>query len=97
MRMISFILLFALIILTISFALLNAQTVSINYFLGIKELPLSLLLLLALVLGCILCGLVQFKVLLKQRYEIHTLNKKIARLTQEVNNLRVLPVQDTEL
>lgn len=97
MRIISSILLLILVFITILFALLNAQTVTVNYFLGTHTFALSLLLLWALLLGCLLCFLVQFKILLAQRYKIHQLNKKVALLTQEVNQLRTLPIQDTEL
>ncbi len=94
MRLLSSIFLIALIILAISFSLLNAEVVSVNYFFNKQELPLSLLLLIALFLGCLLGFLAQLKVSLQQRYQNYALNKKINLLNQELNNLRALPVKD---
>lgn len=94
MRLLSSIFLLALVILVICFALLNAQTVTVNYFLAEREIPLSLLLLLALLLGCLLGFLVQLKVLLKHRYVQYQLNKKINLLNHEVSNLRALPIKE---
>ncbi|MGA2655595.1 MAG: LapA family protein [Gammaproteobacteria bacterium] len=94
MRLLSTIFLIALIILAISFSLLNAEVVTVNYFLGKQELPLSLVLLIALFIGCFLGFLVQLKISIQQRYQNHVLNKKINLLNQELNNLRALPVKD---
>lgn len=94
MRLLSSIFLILLIIIAICFSLLNAEVVSVNYFLGKKDLPLSLILLIALFLGCLLGFLAQIKISIKQRYQSHVLNKKINLLNQELNNLRALPVKD---
>ncbi len=94
MRILSFISFFIIILCAISFALLNAESVTINYFFGVRTLPLSLLLVLALFLGCLLTFLVQLKILLAQQYKIHTLNKTVKRFSQELSQLRTSPVKD---
>lgn len=94
MRLLSTIFLFALIILAISFSLLNAEVVTVNYFFAKQQLPLSLLLLATLILGCLLGFLVQIKVALQYRYRNYALNKKNKLLNQELSNLRALPVKD---
>ena len=96
MRMLSFILLLVLVILSIAFALLNAEPITINYFVGELTLPLSLLLFASLILGCVLSLLAQFKILLQYRYHIHALNKKLSISNKEINHLRVLPVRDVD-
>lgn len=94
MRLLSSIFLIVLIILAISFALLNAEVVTVNYFFAKQQLPLSLLLLAALFIGCLLGFLVQIKVSIQYRYRNYALNKKNNLLNQELNNLRALPVKD---
>lgn len=94
MRLLSFLFLLALIILAICFALLNAEVVTVNFFFAKQTLPLSLLLLAALIIGCLLGFLAQIKVSVQYRYHTYALNKKINLLTQELNNLRAMPVKD---
>ncbi|MFA6037925.1 MAG: lipopolysaccharide assembly protein LapA domain-containing protein [Legionellales bacterium] len=94
MRLLSSLFLIVLIILAISFALLNAEIVNVNYFFAKAQLPLSLLLLIALCVGCLLGFLAQVKVAITQRYRNHVLTKKNNLLNQELNNLRAMPVKD---
>ncbi len=94
MRLLSSIFIIALILFAISFSLLNAELVTVNYFFAKQQLPLSLLLLAALILGCLLGFLVQIKVSIQYRYRNYALNKKINLLNQELNNLRAMPVKD---
>ncbi len=96
MRMLSFILLLILVVLSIAFALLNAESVTLNYFVGEHTFPLSLLLFATLILGCVLSLLAQLKLLLQYRYKIHALKKKLSLSNQEINHLRVLPVRDVD-
>lgn len=94
MRLLSSLFLILLIILAISFSLLNAEIVNVNYFFAKAQLPLSLLLLIALFIGCLLGFLTQIKVSIQQRYRNHVLTKKNNLLNQELNNLRAMPVKD---
>lgn len=54
MRLISLLILSMVAILGFSFALLNAQQVPIDYYVGTRDLPLSLLLVAAFVVGILL-------------------------------------------
>lgn len=56
MRIFSILILSLVALLGISFAILNAHPVSVHYYIGARDVPLSLLLFLSLVLG-ILIGL----------------------------------------
>ena len=53
-RIITGIVVVILILLGITFAILNATPVSLNYYIGISEISLSLLLVLVLLLGIVL-------------------------------------------
>ncbi len=57
MRIIMYVLLIGIVLLGISFALLNPDVVNFNYYIGHRAFPLSLLLVMTFVSGCIL-GLV---------------------------------------
>lgn len=57
MRIFSYIILLVIILLGITFAALNAETVNLNYYLGIRPISLSLLLALCLGVG-VLIGLI---------------------------------------
>jgi putative membrane protein len=86
-----FIILAALIVV---FALLNAQAVELNYFLGKRTLPLSLLLLLSLLLGFMIGVLGTLKSVLIARARAHRFKKKATILQKEIDNLRAMPVKD---
>lgn len=74
MRIFSILILSLTALVGISFAVLNAHSVRVNYYIGVREIPLSLLLLLALVLG-ILIGIL-------------SLYPRIFRLKLEIRRLR---------
>jgi putative membrane protein len=74
MRLFSILILSLTALIGISFAVLNAQPVLVNYYFGTREIPLSLLLLMVLILG-ILIGL-------------FSLYPRIVRLKLEVRRLR---------
>ena len=60
MRIVTYLFLILLVVLALIFAGLNADLVSVNYYLGTKRLPLSLLILLSFVLGGLLGLLTAF-------------------------------------
>jgi putative membrane protein len=57
MRLITWIIASVFILIVVSFACLNAETVKLHYYLGTQELPLSVLLIGSLIIG-MLIGLV---------------------------------------
>jgi len=54
MRIFSYVILVIIIALGITFAALNAETVNLNYYLGVRPISLSLLLVLCLGVGVLL-------------------------------------------
>jgi len=94
MRIITYILLFAIILLGISFAALNPNAVNFNYYLGHRAFPLSLLLVITFVLGCALGLLVGFFLLLKLKIKSYRLQNQLKVAEKEITNLRAIPLQD---
>ncbi len=77
MRIISLVALFALIMVVIAFASLNAQSIDVNYLLGRASLPLVLVMFINLVFGALIGYLVMgFKVI--------RLNSKIRQLNSQL-------------
>ncbi|MDH5444532.1 MAG: LapA family protein [Gammaproteobacteria bacterium] len=94
-RIMSSILIFLLMLTGIFFAVLNSQTVQLNYYFGVKELALSLLMILNIIIGTILGILVSAGHLLKARHDISRLKKNIQLAEKEVSNLRTIPIKDS--
>jgi putative membrane protein len=93
-RIISYIFLLLIVVLGISFATLNSETVNINYYLGHKVMPLSLLLALVFSIGCLMGILVVFVGLIKIKIKNHNLQQKFKLAEKEIENLRAIPLQD---
>lgn len=62
-------------LLGISFAMLNAQQVHFDYYVGTQELPLSLLLIGTFVLGIIIGMLTFLSTIFKLKYEVRRLRR----------------------
>lgn len=75
MRFLGLIFLSLTALLGMSFAVLNAQTVTFYYYLGSAQIPLSLLLVGALVLGVIIGMLTLMLSVFKLKYEIRRLRR----------------------
>ena len=81
MKVVMFFLALLVALLGISFSVLNAQDVKVNYFLDSAELPLAFIIILAMMLGAILTFvLCSFKIF-HQKTMLYFLRKKLERLT----------------
>ena len=94
MRIISYIFLLLIIVLGVSFATLNSQIVAINYFVGHRTMPLSLLLVMVFAIGCVLGLLVLGSSLVCAKMQNRHLRKQLKLTEKEVENLRAIPLQD---
>lgn len=94
MRILTYILLLLVILFGISFAILNSQTVTVDYYFRQSNLPLSLLLVITFVFGSLLGMLVGFFLILKVKIRNHQLKQRLKLAEKEVNNLRNIPLQD---
>lgn len=82
------------LLLAISFSVINAHNVQLNYYLGEVELPLSFLIIAALLLGAVLGATAMTKTILKSRVEISRLKKAVKVNEKEIANLRSIPVKE---
>jgi len=95
MRIVTYILLIIVILLGVTFAGLNADPVMLNYYIGSAKLPLSLLLAMSLLSGCIIGLFVSLVLYVKLKSSNRRLRSRLKNLEAEVANLRTIPLKDT--
>jgi lipopolysaccharide assembly protein A len=93
-RILMYFLLLVLILLGITFAVLNSSSVSLNFYVGNITFPLSLLLVFAFAIGCLLGLLVGFWLVLRVKIKNYRLQHQLKVAEKEVENLRAIPLQD---
>jgi len=93
-RIVTYLLLLIIILIGITFAVLNPTTVTMNYYIGQKTLPLSLLLVSVFAFGCLLGLLVGGWLLLRMKIKNYRLKQRLKVAEKEVQNLRTIPLQD---
>jgi len=76
------------------FAILNAETVQINYYFGSKETPLSLAIILSMLLGAILGLLASLGLILKSKREVAKFKRLADVAEKEITNLRAIPIKN---
>ena len=94
MRILSYLMLLVIMLVGLTFASLNPTVVSFNYYLGTKEIALSLLLVFAFGLGICLGLLVAVFPWLKAKTEVFRIKSRLKVAEKEVENLRSMPIKD---
>ena len=82
------------IILGVAFSVLNAESIQLNYYLGSIELPLSLVLVLAMILGALLGIFASLGLIIGSRRSATKLKRSVAVAEKEIINLRNIPIKD---
>ena len=78
-RIFSYVFLLCVLLLGVSFAVLNAESVNVDFYLGKRTIPLSLLLVYTLGIGIFLGLLTPLISLLKLKKENHALKNTLAK------------------
>ena len=88
-------LLFLLVFMVVgaSFAIINDAPVVVDLYFVTPQLPLSLLLLLALGFGIALGGLAGMDYIMRVKKENADLKRKTRLVSEEVKNLRAMPIK----
>ena len=94
MRIFSYIFILMIVVIGISFATLNSGSVSINYYIGHRTMPLSLLLVTVFAIGSLLGVGVGLWLLLKIKLKNYRLRQRLKLAEKEIENLRAIPLQD---
>lgn len=94
MRIVSYFFLLVIILFGMTFATLNSESVTIDYYLGQSTLPLSLMLVIVFALGCLVGMVVGIWLLIKAKLLNYRLNQRLHLAEKEIENLRAIPLQD---
>jgi putative membrane protein len=83
------------VLLGVTFALHNRQTVEIGYYFGLGwSGPLAVALLTTFAAGAVIGYLMSMKMVVRMQRELVRSRKEIRQIEQEVQNLRALPIKD---
>lgn len=95
MRVFSIFIIIFIILIGVSFALLNGQAVTVKYYLlGTTEKPLSFVIAIAFVVGIIFGLLANLLGLIRVKIENRRLNKRLKFSDEELTKLRLLTIED---
>lgn len=85
-----------LLVLTLglSFAILNAEPVELDYYFGSQRLSLSLVVLITLIMGVGAGVIASLGIIIKLKQEVSRLRKANQAMDAELGNLRTLPLKD---
>ena len=87
-------LLIIILVIAAAFAALNEQVINLNYFIGQLESKLTYVIIFSFLIGMIFSFLMVSVYLLKQRLETRRLRNTLRLKTQELSNLRQIPLKD---
>lgn len=93
MRVFSYVIMIVIVCFGIIFAVANANAVVFNYYLGSKQVPLSLLLVFAFGGGVILGFIFALPHWFRLKRDKRKLKARIKLVEQEIENLRNLPIK----
>jgi len=93
-RIISYFFILVIVLFGMTFATLNSESVTIDYYLGQTTFPLSLLLVSVFASGCFIGMVAGFWLLIKAKLLNYRLHQQLSLAEKEIENLRAIPLQD---
>ena len=94
MRVIGYLMLLAIILFGMTFATLNSQLVTFNYYVGQSTIALSLLIVLGFAAGCLAGMIAGLWLLIKSNLRHRKTKQKLTLAEKEIENLRAIPLRD---
>jgi len=94
LRLLNILLLITLIVLGLSFAVLNADPVPLNYYFGYREIPLSMIVVVALATGAVIGVLVSMGILLRQKQQMFRLRRQLKQAEKSAASSSILPARE---
>ncbi|HQU15384.1 MAG: hypothetical protein B7Z66_08540 [Chromatiales bacterium 21-64-14] len=92
-RIVGFVVLVVVVAVALSFAVLNAGVVPLNFYFGTRHVPLALALVLAVVIGAVLGVVASLGMVLRSKREVLRLRRTARQVEAELENLRTLPIK----
>ena len=94
LKLLKFLFLIVVAALGASFAYINPGVVKLSYYFGVVELPLGILIFVLLGIGIVLGLLSSIASYVRLRRENAQLRRRSQLFSEEINNLRSLPLRD---
>lgn len=95
MRILVIIFTICVAIIGLSFAVMNANVVELNYYLGVAELPLSLIVVISFAMGAGFGILAAVGVILRLKRGNLRLRREVKLTEKELVNLRKIPIKSS--
>ena len=92
-RILSYLFLLAVLILTLTFTAINVHSVQVNCYVGSQDVPLALLLGSTLIIGALLGAFVMMKPIMQLKLNSSKLKRTIRSNEKEISILRTLPLK----
>lgn len=93
-RLLALVVLLVVVALGLSFAAVNTESVTVHFYIGDFNAPLSLVIVIAIAFGALLGILASLGVVLSTRLEAASLRKRMNLCERELKHLRELPFKD---
>ncbi len=94
MRILALLLLLLVLGAGLTFSVMNAESVTLEYYFGSSDVPLALLLALTLTLGALLGVVASLGVILRLKRTNSGLRRENRLAEKEIMNLRNIPIRD---
>ena len=93
--LVQLILLMLILIIAAAFAALNEQVISMNYFVGTMDTPLTFVIIVCFILGMLFSFLIIVSYIIRLRWQQRRMKQALQLKDQELNNLREMPLKDS--
>lgn len=93
-RIVSLIIFLVMLVGGLFFGVLNADVVKLNYYWGVSDIPLSLLMVLMLIVGAFSGVIASMFMVLKIRRQLASVRRQFRDQEKELENLRVIPLKN---
>ena len=89
-RLLGFLLLVILVVLGLSFAVLNSQPVTLNYYFGARDIPISMIVVVSLVAGAVTGVLVSLGTIVRLKQQAGSLRRRLRTAQRDAEQARIL-------
>jgi putative membrane protein len=93
-RLFGLLLLIVLAVFGLSFAVLNAEPVSLNYYFGYRDIPLSMIVVLSLALGAVIGIFFSMGMILRLKQQVGGLRRRLQVAEKRADELHILPAKE---
>jgi putative membrane protein len=93
-RILALVLFLLVLAVGLAFAVLNAGPVTLKYYFGVSDVPLSLTLVVAFAIGALMGVIATLGNVLRLKRENSRLRKEAKMAEKEIMNLRNIPIRD---